>query len=43
MAARMRDFPAVTSAPTRGYAALFQREVLQADEGCDFEFMRPRR
>jgi dihydroxy-acid dehydratase len=43
MAARMRDLPAPTRAvPTRGYAALFHREVLQADEGCDFEFMRPR-
>ena len=27
--------------PERGYAALFQREVLQADEGCDFAFLRP--
>ena len=24
--------------PARGYAALFHREVLQADEGCDFDF-----
>ena len=42
LAARMRDVPAPTySAPSRGYAALFHREVLQADEGCDFEFLRP--
>ena len=41
LATRMRDLPPPTySAPTRGYAALFQREVLQADEGCDFEFLR---
>ncbi len=41
MATRMRDLPPPTNiAPTRGYAALFQREVLQADEGCDFEFLR---
>jgi dihydroxy-acid dehydratase len=43
MAARMCHLPApMRSAPARGYAALFHREVLQADEGCDFEFMRPR-
>jgi dihydroxy-acid dehydratase len=27
--------------PDRGYAALFHRSVLQADEGCDFDFLRP--
>ncbi|HYT96828.1 MAG TPA: IlvD/Edd family dehydratase [Casimicrobiaceae bacterium] len=42
MAARMRDIPAAAPSPTRGYAALFHREVLQADEGCDFQFMRPK-
>jgi len=26
----------------RGYPKLFIREVLQANEGCDFEFLRPR-
>ena len=26
--------------PSRGYARLFQQTVLQADEGCDFDFMR---
>jgi dihydroxy-acid dehydratase len=41
MAARMHDLPAAAPSPTRGYAALFHREVLQADEGCDFQFMRP--
>jgi dihydroxy-acid dehydratase len=31
--------------PPRGYARLYRREVLQADEGCDFDFLRrtPRR
>jgi dihydroxy-acid dehydratase len=31
--------------PARGYARLYRREVLQADEGCDFDFLRhtPRR
>ncbi len=44
MAQRMRGLPIATApGPTRGYAALFQREVLQADEGCDFEFLRPKR
>jgi len=37
---------AVWSAPqvlhTRGYPKLFIREVLQADEGCDFDFLKPR-
>jgi dihydroxy-acid dehydratase len=27
--------------PSRGYAALFHRSVLQADEGCDFDFLVP--
>jgi dihydroxy-acid dehydratase len=27
--------------PARGYARLFGRTVLQADEGCDFDFLRP--
>ena len=26
--------------PTRGYARLFEERVLQADEGCDFDFLR---
>ncbi|HEY2188582.1 MAG TPA: IlvD/Edd family dehydratase [Caldimonas sp.] len=30
-------------APERGYAALFHRSVLQADEGCDFDFLVPGR
>jgi dihydroxy-acid dehydratase len=31
------------TAPDRGYAALFHRCVLQADEGCDFDFLVPGR
>ena len=27
--------------PERGYARLFQESVLQADEGCDFDFLVP--
>jgi dihydroxy-acid dehydratase len=30
-------------APDRGYATLFHRAVLQADEGCDFDFLVPGR
>jgi dihydroxy-acid dehydratase len=26
--------------PARGYATLYHRHVLQADEGCDFDFLR---
>jgi dihydroxy-acid dehydratase len=26
--------------PERGYARLYRREILQADRGCDFDFMR---
>jgi dihydroxy-acid dehydratase len=36
--ARPRGAAAV---PDRGYAALFHRTVLQADEGCDFDFLVP--
>ncbi len=28
--------------PTRGYARLYAREILGADLGCDFEFLKPR-
>jgi dihydroxy-acid dehydratase len=26
--------------PPRGYAQLYRREILQADRGCDFNFLR---
>jgi hypothetical protein len=28
--------------PARGYAQLYRRSVLQADQGCDFDFLRGR-
>jgi dihydroxyacid dehydratase/phosphogluconate dehydratase len=28
--------------PVRGYARLYMDHVLQADEGCDFDFLRKR-
>ena len=48
LARRRQDFEAngargAAPAPTRGYAALFHRSVLQADEGCDFDFLVPGR
>jgi dihydroxy-acid dehydratase len=35
--------PGAAAVPERGYAALFHRTVLQADEGCDFDFLVPGR
>lgn len=37
--ARPVSFMPPYTAPTNGYAHLFDREVLQADEGCDFRFL----
>jgi dihydroxy-acid dehydratase len=41
--AALRDrIPAKAPAPAeRGYAKLYAREILGADEGCDFAFLRP--
>ncbi|WP_022722207.1 dihydroxy-acid dehydratase, partial [Rhodopseudomonas sp. B29] len=39
--ARRRSEPApCATPPARGYARLFHDAVLQADEGCDFDFLR---
>ena len=35
--------PGAAAPPDRGYALLFHRSVLQADEGCDFDFLVPGR
>jgi dihydroxy-acid dehydratase len=47
LARRRAAVPAVSTGaapvPDRGYAALFHRSVLQADEGCDFDFLVPGR
>jgi dihydroxy-acid dehydratase len=32
--------PAPPPAAKRGYAQLYQKEILQADEGCDFQFLK---
>ena len=34
-----RDAP-VPPAPPRGYARLYREQILQADHGCDFNFLR---
>jgi dihydroxy-acid dehydratase len=28
--------------PARGYSRLYAQEILGADEGCDFAFLKPR-
>jgi dihydroxy-acid dehydratase len=39
--ARRAAMPAQnTHKATRGYAKLYEREILQADEGCDFRFLK---
>ena len=42
-AALVLPSPHAAPMPARGYGALFQRSVLQADEGCDFDFLVPGR
>lgn len=45
LARRAADLAPSAAAPDRGYESLYAREVLQADQGCDFEFLlaRPHR
>jgi dihydroxy-acid dehydratase len=42
LARRRAAWKAPTSAHLRGYPRLYIDHVLQADEGCDFDFLRPR-
>lgn len=42
LTARMQRFRAPLSEHLRGYPRLYVEHVLQADEGCDFDFLRPR-
>ena len=37
---RLRSTPARPPAYGRGYGALYLEHVLQADQGCDFDFLR---
>jgi dihydroxy-acid dehydratase len=41
LAQRQREFQAPSSAHRRGYPFLYQSQVLQPDEGCDFAFLQP--
>ncbi len=40
--ARAARMPKPAAAPTRGYARLYAQEILGADQGCDFAFLRGR-
>ncbi len=42
LSARMQKFCAPRTQHLRGYPRLYVDHVLQADEGCDFDFLRPR-
>uniref|UniRef100_A0A8J4HAG3 Dihydroxy-acid dehydratase n=1 Tax=Acidicaldus sp. TaxID=1872105 RepID=A0A8J4HAG3_9PROT len=42
LARRAALWSAPTTSPARGYARLFHAHVLQADEGCDFDFCKSR-
>jgi dihydroxy-acid dehydratase len=37
--AAWKSFPPQRPVPNRGYARLFEECVLQADQGCDFDFL----
>lgn len=39
---RAAEFPATPPSAERGYLKLFLRSVLQADQGVDFDFLRPK-
>jgi dihydroxy-acid dehydratase len=38
---RAASLPAAPEKPARGYAKLYAEQILGADEGCDFAFLRP--
>lgn len=40
ISSRLADLPSAQSHYSRGYGRLFLDHVLQADEGCDFDFLR---
>jgi dihydroxy-acid dehydratase len=41
LAKRVAPVHPETETPTRGYAKLYAEQILGADEGCDFAFLRP--
>ncbi|MEP6735443.1 MAG: dihydroxy-acid dehydratase [Chryseolinea sp.] len=42
IAKRFATWKAPENSHRRGYPELFRREILQADEGCDFDFLKPK-
>jgi dihydroxy-acid dehydratase len=42
LAKRKSSAPPMPDKPTRGYAKLYADEILGADQGCDFAFLKPR-
>jgi dihydroxy-acid dehydratase len=42
LARRQGARPKTAEVPQRGYARLYAQEILGADEGCDFAFLKPR-
>jgi dihydroxy-acid dehydratase len=40
VAGRLAKLSKLTNEPTRGYARLYAEHVLQAENGCDFDFLR---
>jgi len=43
IAARQEKWTPPPTRHMRGYPLLYAREILQADQGCDFDFLRPRK
>jgi dihydroxy-acid dehydratase len=41
LAARREAMPISGDLPKRGYSRLYQNSTLQAEDGCDFDFLRP--
>jgi dihydroxy-acid dehydratase len=39
---RAAKLPKADAQPSRGYSRLYAQEILGADEGCDFAFLKPR-
>jgi dihydroxy-acid dehydratase len=39
--ARAASYKPVRENSSRGYAKLYAQEILGADEGCDFKFLKP--
>jgi dihydroxy-acid dehydratase len=40
LAERKEALPRPAATPARGYARLYMQSVLQAEQGCDFDFLR---